>query len=467
MKKHSIERRNKIAETISGKKSPSNAIVQETIEYHKKNDVSIINSIDFIHEKYQDTFSKNRLRKLVSEYIEIPRFKHPWQAITKEILYDLYHVQKLSKSEICRLYKTSNQKLNELLIEFDISKRSQSENMSIYMQKYSQEVGENHYLKSEEFKQIATKSKIERYGTPYPNLTMTSSRSELEIKKFIEQVSGKNFKKHYIGRSEFDIYNEELKLAIEFCGLYWHCEDNHANPKDSKYHVNKLKLAEEHRIRLITIFEDEWLFRNSQVKSFLSSLFPLKSIRASKCSLISLNKNQANDFYEKYHIQGKTSNNILLSYGLIYEGSLIGAMSFSKHHRQNGNGIVLSRMCFHDSFRIHGGASKLFRCSIKYIQENYPEYNEIISWSDNRWSQGNVYGKLGFDLEQVLSPDYSYVKGTKRFPKQSMTKKKLNTSTEQTEKQRALELGYSRIWDCGKKLWSFNIFQVFLGHQIT
>lgn len=460
MKKYSVERRNKIAEKISGKKCPSNEVVQETIEYHKKNDISILNSIDFIHEKYGDTFSKDRLRKLVSEHIEIPKFKHPWETITKEILYDLYHVQKLPKSEICGIYKTSNQKLNELLEKFNISKRSHYQTMSLCMKAYSDKVGDSHYLKSDGFKEKASKTKIERYGTPFPNLNLASSKSELEIKRFIEEISGKNFKKHYIEKTEFDIYNEELKLAIEFCGLYWHCEDNHANPKDSKYHVNKMKLAEEHGIRLITIFEDEWLFRNSQVKSFLSSLFPLKSIRASKCSLILLNKNQVNDFYEKYHIQGKTSNNILFSYGLLYEGWLIASISFSKHHRQNGKGIVLSRLCFHDSFRIHGGASKLFQASFKHIQQNFSEYDRIISWSDNRWSQGNVYEKLGFELEKVLSPDYSYIKGTKRFAKQSMAKKKLNASSEQTEKQRALELGYSRIWDCGKKLWSFLFHEI-------
>ena len=44
-----------------------------------------------------------------------------------------------------------------------------------------------------------------------------------------------------------------------------------------------------------------------------------------------------------------------------------------------------------------------------------------------------------------------------------MTKKKLHASENQTEYQRALELGFDRIWDCGKKTWIFKYDQQKMG----
>ena len=67
---------------------------------------------------------------------------------------------------------------------------------------------------------------------------------------------------------ELDIYIPSLKLAIEYCGLYWHSEEY----KENSYHYDKMKFCNEKGIRLITIFEDEWLKRQDQVKNLLKSV---------------------------------------------------------------------------------------------------------------------------------------------------------------------------------------------------
>lgn len=54
---------------------------------------------------------------------------------------------------------------------------------------------------------------------------------------------------------ELDIYLPDEEIAIEYCGLFWHCELK--QPKKS-YHSTKLQKCNEKGIRLITVFENEW-----------------------------------------------------------------------------------------------------------------------------------------------------------------------------------------------------------------
>lgn len=450
-KKYSKERRDKISEKLTGKKPPSDEIVKEAIKLHIEDKIPLKQVCNKLLEKYNDCFASSRLYGIVKEQINVQHYDNiRWKQITKEILEDLFVDKKYSKHRIAKLYGTSSGKVKQLMNEFGIKDRTHSEQQTYCMKEYYENLTEPHLFQTDEFKEAALKTKMERYGTPYPHLNCFTSKGETEVKEFCEHVTGKSFKKHYIAKTEFDVYNEELGIALEYCGLYWHCDDNHMNPKGRQYHKSKLKLANEHGIRLITIFEDEWRDRNSQVKGFIKSIFQKGiPLRASKCSLKELPKKAANEFYETYHIQGKTSNSIIKSYGLFHEDTLVAVMSFSSHHRQgHDKTVVLSRLCFHPDYRVHGGASRLF----KHMKNEFSDY-DIISWSDNRWSEGNVYKSLGFELDEELAPDYSYVKGKERFAKQSMTKNKIGAAENQTEYERAKELGFARIWDCGKTRW--------------
>lgn len=235
-------------------------------------------------------------------------------------------------------------------------------------------------------------------------------------------------------------------IEEEFCQF---CTDNNV---DAHLVGISLELPRETLINIkkntqYIIFSYEWIERKTQVKGYLKEA-PF-SMRASKCDLIEITKEIANNFYEQFHIQGRTSNNIVKSVGMFYKNEMIAAMSFSEHHRQgHEDNIVLSRMCFHHDYKIYGGASRM----LKFLVKMFPE-KRIISWSDNRWSEGKVYEAIGFQKEDELAPDYFYVKNDKVFSKQSMTKKKIGAKEGQTEYERAKELGFHRIWDCGKTRW--------------
>jgi GNAT superfamily N-acetyltransferase len=288
------------------------------------------------------------------------------------------------------------------------------------------------------------------------------SRSELKLLKWINQYypSAIKYKTPYSNNStpkffEYDIFVPELKLAIEYNGLYWHSEQF---KEDKNYHFRKMIKGFENGFRTITIFEDEWLHRQDQVKNFLLSVMNKNTnkIMARKTILKEVPKNEASEFLNDNHIQGTAKMDI--AFGLYYQDELIGLITGSKHHRQGQDGIfVLNRLAFKSNTSVTGGSSKLLNTLVQYAKNN--GYHKMISWSDNRYSIGTVYEKLGFVLEEELPPDYSYVSKDKRISKQSCQKKHLlkKGGVGKTEKEMANSLGLFRIYDCGKKRWSVNL----------
>jgi hypothetical protein len=285
------------------------------------------------------------------------------------------------------------------------------------------------------------------------------STAEQEISQWLTDRGIVNVKndRTVVAPKEIDIYVPELKIGIEYCGLYWHSDAY----KQNNYHYEKMKSAESAGVRLITIFENEWLERKGQVLNFLTSVFKIKgsTVYARKCKVRQLTSKEAVEFMDANHIQ-KASKRSIFHVGLEFEGELIAALTGGTHHRQGYSDIfVLDRLCFKTGYNVPGGSSRLFKSLIDYARDK--GYKKIISWSDNRWSQGQVYKMLNFELESEIKHDYSYVKNQKIISKQSMKKDEIKKkhpdiySPEKTERQMTQELGLNRIWDCGKKRWVY------------
>lgn len=291
-------------------------------------------------------------------------------------------------------------------------------------------------------------------------ISLSVSTGQKEISKFVKSLGLSCIydSRKVIPPKEIDIFIPKLSLGIEYCGIYWHTEDS---GKDRNYHVGKFKECNNRGIRLITIFEDEWLERKKQVISFLKSALGKNKTRINgrDCIIKTVSRAVANNFYDENHIQGAPLRSIL-DIGIFskIDNELLGCMSFGSHHR-NGhlNIAILTRLAFTEDVTVIGGASKMFKFSIDLLRQQ--KYIKVVSWSDNRWSEGNVYRKLGFLLDESLPPDYSYVFRNKRLSKQSNQKKHLLSkgAVGDTEYEMAKSLGYSRIYDCGKKRWIYSL----------
>jgi hypothetical protein len=321
----------------------------------------------------------------------------------------------------------------------------------VWQEKY----GVKEIFNSEPIKQKIKDSNMEKYGREYP--IRKFGKAEKEIQDWLLSL-GFDFQPDtsILGGREIDLFCPAVNLGIEYCGLYWHCENPEiGGGKSRNYHHDKYLDCEKAGIRLITIFEDEWLNRRDQVKSFLKATLGVAKTRlfARKCTVLEVSKPEAASFIAKYHIQG---SNFISKYhaGLFADDELVGVMTFANHHRQNDL-LVLDRLCFKDDVYVIGGASKLF----KFLTEK-TKVQKITSWSDNRWSIGNVYSSLGFSMEEDAGPDYSYFmrkeRPLRRVSKQSQKKSNTGCPDEMTEKEWCAARGLYRIWDCGKKRWVWN-----------
>ena len=83
-----------------------------------------------------------------------------------------------------------------------------------------------------------------------------------------------------------------------------------------------------------------------------------------------------------------------------------------------------------------------------------------MSYANRRWSDGNLYLKLGFKNIGETSPNYQYYTNSgleSRMKYQKHRLKEILTYFDEnkTEYQNMLDNGYDRIWDCGnfKFLW--------------
>ena len=294
------------------------------------------------------------------------------------------------------------------------------------------------------------KSKMDKYGTlSFNDPNKTASGAEKELLDFVNSF-GYIFKKIRTllpSGKEIDMYCEELGLAIEYCGLYWHCEIH----RNNSHHYEKWQQCKDKGIQLLTVFEDEWLYNNDKVKSFIKSKIGIfdRRIYARNCSVGNVSKEIAHWFFENNHIQGKP-NGISEAFGLFYNNELLGVVSYGRHHRDSTQ-CVINRLAFLSDIQVIGGASKLIKNSLK------KHNTKVITWSDNRWSTGEIYSKAGFTKTKDLRQDYSYFKNNSklRIPKQKMKKSTTGCPKDKTEHEWALENKYYRIYDCGKIQWTY------------
>ena len=301
-------------------------------------------------------------------------------------------------------------------------------------------------------------------GRGCPKCSHICSKSEQDLGNFIQEICGeisiKN--KNVLNGRELDIYIPEKKVAIEYDGLIWHSEKF---GKDHNYHLSKTLECEKLGIRLIHIFEDEWLEHKEIVKTKLKHILGydtgLSKVYARKCLVKEIDTRMAKEFFEQNHIQGFSKSSVYL--GCFYNSELVSAMSF-KICKNGSDKWELTRFATDITKHCVGVGGKLF----KYFVRNYNP-SEVKSFADRRWSttlQENLYDKIGFKFDGVLRPDYRYVINGKRIHKFDCRKARLLKkyggnflNNDMTEHEMCQKLKFYRIYDCGliKYKWVSNV----------
>lgn len=206
-----------------------------------------------------------------------------------------------------------------------------------------------------------------------------ASGVELELEEYIN-ILGVNCErnKQHIIKGEFDFYFPENNLAIEFNGVWFHC-DRFA--KKETYHQNKFTRARNKGILLISVWEDDWNFKKDLVKSLINSKLGIftKTIPLKDCIIKkNIPEEELRSFIDSNFIDGysvQTSN-----YCLYYKDELVSAISLNefslvtyvknRNYKIEGDLALLTQEFFKDN------PEEKLRASINCDVEDYNEFIE-------------------------------------------------------------------------------------------
>lgn len=249
-----------------------------------------------------------RLIKVLKERVPKTAHNRRTDIDNAELLAKLHHVDKLTKTEIANVFGVDRETITSRLAQHDI--------------------------------------KLHKYA-----------RSSLPQREIVSHIA-----QHYecvtdatkiIPSGELDVYIPTLKVAIEYCGLYWHSV-KHARI-DRQYHARKYKECAERGIRLLTIFEDEWLINKQRVLSKIDNIIGIdnaRKVHARKCVVKVISTSEKTAFLDKHHIQGNGPSSI--NYGLFYDNEMVACLGMIS---KSNNSFVLNR--YATSASIRGGFTEL------------------------------------------------------------------------------------------------------------
>lgn len=252
--------------------------------------------------------------------------------------------------------------------------------------------------------------------------------------------------KTVLNGSEIDIYLPDYNLAIEINGIYWHQE---RFGKHKRYHLNKTKECENKGIGLLHFTDYEVNNKSTACFNIINSKLGLNTkIFARKTVFDYVKTNDAKKFMNKNHIQGFCGGSEYV--GLYYNDILICCAIFGKSRFKSGD-IELIRFATEYGYTVVGGMSKI----LKNVS-----YDDIVSYCERRYSNGNSYIKCGFDLINTTEPGYFY--NINKVPENRFKyqKHKLKNILDifdpnLTEYQNMLNNGYDRVWDCGQYVFRY------------
>ena len=168
---------------------------------------------------------------------------------------------------------------------------------------------------------------------------------------------------------------------------------------------------------LIIITEDRWNRQQEMMKArLLAHLERFTSLYARNCEIRRIDKPAAAAFLEACHSYGDAScryrygmflkrhTGHLARSGSLPPGTLVAVAEFSNARRWIKDGKEIrsyewTRYASLPGVRISGGMGRMLR---HFIKETEPD--DIMSYADLEWSEGNAYEQFGFVAEGVKEP---------------------------------------------------------------
>lgn len=274
---------------------------------------------------------------------------------------------------------------------------------------------------------------------------------ELEWHKKLGDDWVRNFRDEFTNGKEIDLWNESHRIGVEIHGLIYHST---AYKVDKQYHRNKFLNSKNNNYKLFQFFTHELDQKEDICMSMIQNSLGNFQYKydARKCKLVKIATSNANVFYGKNHLQGSI-NNKSINMALVFNDDIVCCLSFGRN--RYGDGLEIYRFATKLNSICRGGFSKI----LKRIRQEHQ--NTLYSFSDCRYSLGNIYENMGFEFVRHSQPGYFYIRSKhpiEIFSRYSMQKHKMSNILEHfdndlTEEENALNAGYYRVYDAGQYLW--------------
>ena len=299
---------------------------------------------------------------------------------------------------------------------------------------------------------LAVRFYRERCRTCWPS----GSRAQVELFRWVQSIAPDaiNCDRKELHGQELDIFVPTKHFAIEYNGLYWHCEKQ----KSDGYHASKSQLANVAGISLLHVFDDEWRDKRAIVESMIRHRLGLTPLRLSarQCEIVGLSDAERKEFFERCHIDGDAPRTVS-TFGLRHpQHGIVAAMSlrwpFSAGRRAKGE-LEIARWCCALNTSVAGGCSRLVstaRCIAVGL-----DARALVTYMDRRHGDGRGYLSAGMRHVGSTPPRFWWTDGKHRFGRLTV---KADAKRGLSEKQVAAERGVSRIYCCGNDVYEVKLY---------
>lgn len=273
--------------------------------------------------------------------------------------------------------------------------------------------GVKHHMLNQEIKNNLQNIFLQKYNVscPFqinPNRNIISKNNILFEEELFNLFNIKFEMEFHLTDKSFDFKYDNLLLELNptithnsnvaFAHLSGLCTNPNCNkhkPISKTYHYDKWKLAKDNGYELISIFD--W-YDIDKILSLIKSKLGLNEnkIGARQTIIKNISKQESKKFLEENHILGYDRSSDII-YGLYYNNLLVSVMSFGKPRYTKEYDWELLRFANLSNYSIYGGASKLWK---QFLKDYNP--NNVITYTNNDFGNGNVYTKLGFKFKNVI-----------------------------------------------------------------
>ena len=319
--------------------------------------------------------------------------------------------------------------------------------------------GKEHASQVPEFKAKAISTNMDRYGVPYAcqrKEARIGHRAESQPNRRIVRLfeeSNLAFDREFpVGRFSYDFKVGNNLIEINPAATHnvdWSPFGNHISSIAKDYHLSKSNAAIAAGYRCIHIFD--W----DNVDAVMELLKPRQRVYARNCAVREVQREEATEFINKYHVQYDARASLRI--GLYHDGELVSIMTFGKPRYNKKYEWELVRYCSKDN--IVGGAERLFN---HFIRIKAPE--SVVSYCDRSKFSGNIYHILGFESIRISQPCAHWcqlgsgMRLTDNYVRSMGFDRIFGTSYGKGTSNAELLLahGFVRVYDCGQETFAWN-----------